>query len=71
MSHSILRDIPPDERAVFQVGTRLFHSILKQRPSSQLKLGDRELERAHEITQEFRSVIGSDDHNIINERITL
>ena len=69
MNHSVHQDIPPDEGAVF--GTRLLHSILKQRPSSQLKLGDRELERAHEITQEFRSVIGQDDRNIIYERITL
>jgi hypothetical protein len=69
MHHSIHQDVPADEGTVF--GTRLLHSILKQRPSSQLKLGDRELERAHEITQEYRSVIGPDDRNIIYERITL
>ena len=69
MDRSIHQDIPPDERVV--VGARLLHSLLKQMPSSQLKLGDRELERAHEITDEFRSVIDHDDRNIIYERITL
>jgi hypothetical protein len=69
MDPSIHLDIPRDEGAVF--GTRLLYALLKQIPSSQLKLGDRELERARKITHHFESVIGKDDYNIIYERITL
>ena len=69
MSLSGHEDIPSASRAPFTI--RLLDTIVRQLPSSQLKLGDENLERARDIAVEFESVIGQSDHSIIEERITL
>src|SRR5205807_2169171 len=69
MSVSGHEDIPSPSGIPFTI--KLLDTIVRQLPSSQPKLGDQDLERAHEIAVEFESVIGQTDHSIIEERITL
>jgi len=69
MSLSGHEDISSALRAPITI--RLLDTIVRQLPSSQLQLGDQNLERAREIAVEFESVIGQNDRSIIEERITL
>jgi len=69
MSLSGHEDIPSTLRTPITI--RLLDTIVRQLPSSQLQLGDQNLERAREIAVEFESVIGQNDRSIIEERITL
>jgi len=45
--------------------------MVKQLPSSQLERGDRKLERARDLADEFESVVSQNDRNLIEERIAL
>lgn len=69
MSLSSHEDIPSTLGTPITI--RLLDTIVRQLPSSQLKLGDRNLERARDIAVEFESVIGQNDRSVIEERITL
>ena len=69
MSLSGHEDTPSTLRAPITI--RLLDTIVRQLPSSQLQLGDQNLERARDIAVEFESVIGQNDRSIIEERITL
>ena len=69
MSLSGHEDIPSASGAPFTI--RLLDTIVRQLPSSQLKLGDENLERACDIALEFEAVIGQNDRSIIEERVTL
>ena len=53
------------------VGTRLLHTMWDQLPWLQTRRGDRKLERARKITNDFESIISSGDRQIIEERIAL
>jgi hypothetical protein len=53
------------------IESKFLDSVVKLPPSSQLKRGDRKLERALEIVSEFESVISENDRKIIEERIAL
>jgi len=68
MSLSGHEDIPSTLRAPITI--RLLDTVVRQFPSSQLELGDQNLERAREIAVEFESAIGQNDRSIIEERIT-
>ena len=69
MSLSGHEDMSPASGTHFTI--RLLDTIVRQLPSSQLKLGDQNLEQARSIAVQFESVIGQNDHSIIEERITL
>jgi hypothetical protein len=53
------------------IESKFLDSVVKLLPSSQLKRGDKKLERAREIVNEFRSVTSESDRNVIEERIIL
>ena len=67
--HYTDRDLPPNAGAV--ITSRLIDTVVKMLPSQQEKRGDRKLEAAREIAQEFGDVISQSDHQTIEERITL
>jgi hypothetical protein len=69
MNASGHHDVPPTLGTL--IASTLLDSIVKQLPSSQLERGDRKLERARVIADEFESVISQNDRNLIDERITL
>jgi len=62
-------DLPPNAGAV--ITSRLIDTIVKRLPSQQEKRGDRKLEKARELAQEFGDLISPNDRQIIEERITL
>lgn len=67
--HYTDRDLPPNAGAV--ITSRLIDTVVKMLPSQQEKRGDRKLEEARDIAQEFGDVISQSDHQTIEERITL
>jgi hypothetical protein len=52
-------------------GTRLLHTIWDQLPWLKARRGDRKLEQARKITDDFESFISRGDRQIIEERIAL
>jgi len=69
MSLSGHYDIPPALGTL--IASTCLDSIVKQLPSSQLERGDRKLERARDLADEFESVVSQNDRNLIEERIAL
>ena len=69
MSLSGHHDIPPTLGTL--IASTCLESVVKQLPSSQLERGDRKLERARELADEFESVISQNDRSLIDERVTL
>jgi hypothetical protein len=53
------------------IESEVLDSVVKLLPSSQIKRGDKKLERAREIVNEFRSVTSESDRVILEERIIL
>jgi hypothetical protein len=69
MSLSGHHDIPPTLGTL--IASACLDSVVKQLPSSQLERGDRKLERARDLADEFESVVSQNDRNLIEERIAL
>lgn len=69
MSLSGHYDIPPTLGTL--IASTCLDSMVKQLPSSQLERGDRKLERARDLADEFESVVSQNDRNLIEERIAL
>ena len=65
------RQDPPSNASAGPGKNNPLYPILKQFPPLQVKRGDHKLERAREITREFKSDISESDHNTIEARITL
>jgi hypothetical protein len=62
-------DTPPTLGTL--IASACWDTMVRQLPSSQLERGDRKLEQAREIADEFGSVISQNDRNLIEERIAL
>jgi hypothetical protein len=67
MNHN-QQDIPLDAGAA--IVYRLIDSVVKMLPSEQEKRGDRRLEKAREIAEEYKPMISQRDLDTIEERIT-
>jgi hypothetical protein len=66
--HRNHQSVPPNAGAV--IATTLLHAAKKQLPSSQEKRGDKKLNQARQIVNEFISVIAEIDRKIVEDRIT-
>jgi hypothetical protein len=62
------QELLPNASAV--ITSRLIDTVVKMLPSQQEKRGDKKLDKARAITQEFESVISQRDREVIGERIT-